>query len=267
MNLKGRVAIVTGGASGIGRAIAVEFADRGACVVIGDLDRVRGLVVERELQARSPESLFIKADISDRDETRSLIKQTIARFDALDILVNNAGVNFVKPTLEVTDQEWERVINVDLRGTFVASQSALLHMVQRKKGVIVNICSVHSMATLSGAAPYAAAKAAVAQLTRALAVEFGECGIRINAVSPGAVDTQIWKDAEAAAADKTEFLRHWLAHIPSRRVGHAEEIAKLVAFLASEEASYINGSNFVIDGGMTSMLTASESRDAMHKGD
>lgn len=258
MRLKDKVAIVTGAGSGIGRSIASEFGRQGAAVVIAEVSPAAGRETERELRESGATAMFVPVDLARTDEVRSLVGTVVANFSRLDILVNNAGVNFVKPTLEVTEAEWEHVLSVDLRGTFFASQQALRVMVSQRSGSIVNIGSVHSVATLTGAAPYAAAKAAVVQLTRALAIEFAESGIRVNCVSPGAIATQIWKDAEASSPDRTAFHRHWLGHIPSRRVGQPEEIARLVAFLASEEASYVTGANLIADGGMTSMLTGSQ---------
>jgi NAD(P)-dependent dehydrogenase (short-subunit alcohol dehydrogenase family) len=258
MKLKDRVAIITGSGSGIGRSIALEFGRQGACVVIAEMKREAGTEVERELRKAGTTAMFVQVDLEQTQQIQCLMDTIMARFSRLDVLVNNAGVNFVKPTLQVTEADWEHVLSVDLRGTFFASQEALRVMVAQRSGCIVNIGSVHSTATLSGAAPYAAAKAAVVQLTRALAIEFGEFGIRVNSVSPGAIETQIWKDAEATAPDRVDFHRHWLRHIPSRRVGRPEEIAKLVAFLASDEASYVTGANLVADGGMTSMLIGSQ---------
>lgn len=258
MRLRDKIAVVTGAGAGIGKAIALRLASEGATVVVGEINSDSGKETERLLREQFGKGLFIQTDVSVPRQTQRLIETTVAEFQRLDTLVNNAGINFVKPTLEVTEEDWERVLGVDLDGTFFCSLNALRVMTRQKSGSIINIASVHSVATIAGAAPYAAAKAAVVQLTRALAVEFSALGIRINCVSPGAVATQIMKEAEAAAPNLREHHRHWLSHIAMGRVGEPEEIAGLVAFLASDEASYVTGSNIFVDGGMTSMLTGIE---------
>lgn len=224
MRLEGRIAVVTGGGTGIGKAIALEMGSEGATVVIGELNSVTGTETESELRSQFGKGRFVQADVSEARQARNLIDTAATEFGRLDILVNNAGVNFVKPTLEVTEKDWDHVLGVDLRGTFFCCQEALRIMARQQSGAIINIGSVHSVATLCGAAPYAAAKGGVVQLTRALAVEFSEKGIRNNCVSPGPVATQIWKDLEAAIPDRRAFYKHWLSHIPMRRVGQPEEI-------------------------------------------
>ncbi|MCB0083175.1 MAG: SDR family oxidoreductase [Caldilineaceae bacterium] len=172
----------------------------------------------------------------------------------MDTLVNNAGVNFVKPTLEMEEADWDRVIDVDLKGTFLCSRYALEEMAPRNQGTIINIASVHTVATLPQAAPYAAAKGGVDMLTKALAIEFAPHGIRVNAVSPGLTDTQIWQDIQNAAADADAARQHWFDNIPLGRVQSPREVANVVLFLASPESSYITGANIMTDGGMTIQL-------------
>jgi NAD(P)-dependent dehydrogenase (short-subunit alcohol dehydrogenase family) len=179
-------------------------------------------------------------------------------FGQLDILVNNAGVNFVRPTLEVTDDDWDRVLTVDQRGTFLFCQEALRHMTARRTGSIINVSSVHARASLPGAAPYAAAKGGVSAMTRALAGEFGPLGIRVNAVCPGLTATEIWRDIVAASPDPGAVEQHWRDHIALDRLQESEEVAAVILFLASDESSYITGSDLYTDGGMTAMLTQRE---------
>jgi NAD(P)-dependent dehydrogenase (short-subunit alcohol dehydrogenase family) len=154
----------------------------------------------------------------------------------------------------MTEEDWDRVVDVDLKGTFLCSRYALESMVARGQGGIVNIASVHTIATLPEAAPYAAAKGGVHMLTNALAIEFAPHGIRVNAVSPGLTDTQIWQDIQAAAEDAEEARRHWFDNIPLGRVQTAREVANVVLFLASPDASYVTGANLLTDGGMTIQL-------------
>lgn len=254
MNWNGHVAIVTGAGSGIGKAIAARFAEEGAEVVIADVNRKRGEAVAAEMQAAYQRGVFVPVDVSRADECRALIRHAVTTYGHVDTLVNNAGVNFVKATLEMTEADWDRVLDVDLKGTFLCSRYALEEMVKRSQGSIVNIASVHTIATLPEAAPYAAAKAGMIGLTNALAIEFAGHGIRINAVSPGLTGTQIWQDIQDAAADVEQARQHWFDNIPMGRVQDPTEVANVVLFLASDQASYVTGTNLVCDGGMTVQL-------------
>ncbi|HRW09066.1 MAG TPA: glucose 1-dehydrogenase [Caldilineaceae bacterium] len=254
MNWTNHVVIVTGAGSGIGKGIAERFAEEGAEVVIAEVNAARGEAVAQELQARYGKGIFIRTNVAHATECQALIRQTVATYGHIDTLVNNAGVNFVKPTLEMDEADWDRVIDVDLKGTFLCSRYALAEMVPRKEGTIINIASVHTVATLPQAAPYAAAKGGVDMLTKALAIEFAPHGIRVNAVSPGLTDTQIWQDLQNAAADADAARQHWFDNIPLGRVQSPREVANVVLFLASAESSYITGANIMTDGGMTIQL-------------
>lgn len=253
-NWQGHVVVVTGAGSGIGRGIAHRFAEAGAEVVLAEVNVERGQRATAELRERFGKGMFVPTDVSRANDCRHLIETTIGSYGHIDTLVNNAGVNFVKPTLEMTEDDWDRVINVDLKGTFLCSRHALEFMVARAKGSIVNIASVHTVATLPEAAPYAAAKGGVHMLTCALAIEFAPYGIRVNAVSPGLTDTQIWQDIQAAAEQPDDARRHWFDNIPLGRVQTAREVANVVLFLASDDASYVTGANLMTDGGMTIQL-------------
>ena len=252
----GHVAVVTGAGSGIGRAIAERFAQAGAEVVVAEVNAAAGQRAAGELQARYGKGLSVPTNVARAGDCRGLIEATLAAYGHVDTLVNNAGVNFVKPTLAMTEDDWDRVVDVDLKGTFLCSRYALEAMAARGRGNIVNIASVHTTATLPEAAPYAAAKGGVRMLTSALAIEFAPHGIRVNAVSPGLTDTQIWNDIQAAAEDVDEARRHWFDNIPLGRVQTAREVANVVLFLASDEASYMTGANVVTDGGMTAQLVS-----------
>lgn len=254
MNQKGHVAIVTGAGSGIGSGIAQCFAEEGAEVVIADINVKQGESVTSELQQRYGKGLFIHTDVSNADDCKSLIRRTLEAYGHIDTLVNNAGVNFVKPTLEMDESDWDRVVNVDLKGTFLCSRYALEAMVARRSGNVINIASVHTAATLPAAAPYAASKGGVETMTRSMAIEFAAYGIRINAVSPGLTDTQIWQDIQDAAEDADKARQHWMDNIPLGRVQTPHEVGNVVLFLASEQSSYITGANIMTDGGMTIQL-------------
>lgn len=254
MNWNGHVAVVTGAGSGIGYGIAESFARAGAEVVIGEVHRQRGEEAAQRLRDAYGHGLFVHADVAEDASCRNLIAQTLSTYGKIDTLVNNAGVNFVKPTLEMTAADWDRVVGVDLRGTFLCCRYALEPMVAAGRGAIINIASVHTQATLGAAAPYAAAKGGVASLTQSLAIEFAPHGIRVNALSPGLIDTQIWQALQAAAEDVDLVRNHWFDNIPMGRVGTPTEMGEVALFLASDAASYVTGANILADGGMTSML-------------
>ncbi len=254
MNWQSHVCIVTGAGTGIGKGIAEVFAQAGAEVVIGDVNSEQGAATAGELQKKYGRGLFIQTDVAQDESCKNLIDETISAYGKIDTLVNNAGVNFVKPTLEMTQADWDRVVNVDLRGTFLCCRYALAEMVKAKKGSIINIASVHTKATLAAAAPYAASKGGVAQMTQSLAIEFAPLGIRINALSPGLIDTMIWQQIQAVADDKEAVRNHWFDNIPMQRVGTPTEMGQVALFLASDAASYITGANLLADGGMTAML-------------
>ena len=258
MDWNGHIAIVTGAASGIGYGIAECFAEADAEVIIADINEQQGALVTAELQKRYGKGLFIKTDVSKAEDCKRLIDDTLSACGQIDTLVNNAGVNFVKPTLEMEEADWDRVVNVDLKGTFLCSRYALEAMVARRSGAIINIASVHTVATLPAAAPYAASKGGVDMMTRSMAIEFAPYGIRVNAVSPGLTDTQIWNDIQDAAEDAELARQHWMDNIPLGRVQAPREVGNVVLFLASEQSSYVTGANIFTDGGMTIQLTNRE---------
>jgi len=257
-NWQEKVCIITGAGAGIGFGIAEVFAEAGCEVVIGEVNRERGSEAAADLQKRCGKGYFVQTDVSVDADCKKLIDETLARYGRIDTLVNNAGVNFVKPTLEMTVEDWDRVVNVDLRGTFLCSRYALNYMVKVGQGSIINIASVHTKATLGGAAPYAASKGGVAQMTASMAIEFAPYGVRINALSPGLIDTLIWKQLQEVAADKQAVQQHWFDNIPLGRVGTPREMGLVALFLASDEASYVTGANILADGGMTALLINKE---------
>jgi len=254
MRLKGKVAIVTGSGSGIGKGICELFAKEGAKVVVSSRRATNGQPVADNIKNNIGDAVFIKCDISKKDDIDNLFKAAVKKYGAIDILVNNAGVNFVKEFAKLTVEDWDRVINTDLRGTFICSKNAVDTMLKNGGGSIVNIATVHTYACVPGAVPYDAAKWGMVGLTKSMAVELADKNIRVNTLSPGLIDTQIWEDIQDAAEDKDACLRYWKANIPMGRVGSVKEVAYLALYLASDEASYVTGSNFFIDGGMTSQL-------------
>lgn len=257
-NLGGKTVIVTGAASGIGRGIAEHLAARGATIAVLDCDVAAGEQTAAALRDANGNAVFMRCDVSEEREVKATMAEAIDQLGGIDGLVNNAGVNFTKPFEQTRVAEWDRVLAVDLRGTFLCTHACIGHFLKRGAGSVVNIASVHTAACLPGAAPYDAAKWGVVGMTKALAVEYAARGIRFNCLSPGLIDTQIWRDMQASADDRDACLAHWRANIPAGRVGTVREMGQAAAFLLSDDASYITGANLVADGGMTSQLISRE---------
>jgi NAD(P)-dependent dehydrogenase (short-subunit alcohol dehydrogenase family) len=256
MRLKDKIAIVTGTRTGIGKAIALRFAREGARVVTCIRQGKGGEDTAGEITAAGGNALFIQCDVSIEEDVINAVKKTIEVYGRLDIIVNNAGVNFVKPFAETATEDWDRVINTDLRGTFFFCRYGIPEMLKNGGGSIINITSVHTVAGLPEAAPYDAAKWGVVGMTKSLAVEYASRNIRVNALSPGLIETQIWEDIMNAARNKEECKGYWASNIPAGRPGTPEEVAAAAVFLASDEASYCTGSNIIVDGGMTAQLVS-----------
>lgn len=254
MKLAGKVAVITGTGAGIGRSMASVFAREGARVVAASRRASTGEPVVDDILRNGGDAIFVASDVSEEDSVRALFAAAIARYGQVDILVNNAGVNFAKPFEQTEPEDWDRVIGTDLRGTYLCCREAVRDMLKHGGGSITNVTSVHTIASLPGAAPYDAAKWGMVGLTKALAVEFAARNIRVNALSPGLIDTQIWDDIKAAAPSLDQCLAFWNANIPMGRVGSPDEIAEIAVFLSSPAAAYITGANMVADGGMTSQL-------------
>jgi len=250
VDLQDKVAVVTGAAQGIGKAIAETLARNGARVVLSDVQAQTGAATAAEIGAPA---VFVPCDITDVSQVEALVGTAVERFGRLDIMVNNAGVNASREERATTDrfplQTWRRIIEVDLNGTFYCCRTAAAQMVAQKSGTIINISSVAGVVALRLQVAFVAAKAAVIKLTEAMACELGPRGIRVNAVSPGSTLTDGTRDL--FYADK-EMSARLLSFIPQGRPGTVRDIAEAVAFLASDAASYVNGHNLVVDGGWTS---------------
>lgn len=249
MQLADKVAIVTGGGTGIGRSIALAFAREGASVVVdyvGDPGRAASVV--DEISNFGGKAYAIEADVSKADAVSKLTSGAAKHFGGLDILVNNAGIEHKLPFLQTPLDLWNEVIAINLTGVWLCSQYAAKQMVEQKRGGrIINISSVHENLTMPTNAPYCASKGGVRMLMRTIAVELAEHGITVNDVCPGAVDTPM--DAKLKS-DRDEYDR-LLSEIPLRRMAKPEEIAGLCVFLASAAGAYITGASYVIDGGLT----------------
>jgi 3alpha(or 20beta)-hydroxysteroid dehydrogenase len=241
--LENKVAIITGGARGMGAANAKLFIEEGAKVVITDILYAEGEKLAKEL---GPHCLFIKHDVSREEEWKYVISETEKKFGPVNILVNNAGISFNKPLTDTGLKEYERVMGINATGVFLGMRSVLPSMRKTRNGSIVNISSIAGMVGFQNALAYVASKYAVRGMTKAAALELAPEGIRVNSIHPGLIETPMIMNEEMEPLIDTIA-----AGIPMRRTAKPEEVSKLVLFLASGEASYSTGSEFVIDGGLT----------------
>jgi meso-butanediol dehydrogenase / (S,S)-butanediol dehydrogenase / diacetyl reductase len=247
--LENKVAIVTAGGSGIGAATVRRFAREGAAVVIADLSGSRAEQVRADVTGTGGRAVTIKMDVADPQAIEAMIKLALDSFGRLDVLFNNAGMAEVSLIHETTLESWERVIAVTLTGTFLGLKYAIPIMRRQGGGAVINTASISGMHGDYGMASYNAAKAGVINLTRAAALENAKHRIRVNCVCPGAINTRVAQILGKGRAD--EFRRVMGAAHPVGRMGEADEIANTVTFLASDEASFITGASFVVDGGVT----------------
>ena len=245
-----KVAVITGGARGIGKQIALTFAIEGADIVIGDMIEMD--TTAREIKSLRREVITVKADVSNKKDVKNLIDRALATFEKVDILVNNAGLTRHAPLLELTEEDWDAVMNVNLKGVFFCTQAAAKHMVQRRYGKIINMASVAGLNAVGVAANYCVSKAGVIQLTKVCAREFGAYGINVNAIAPGVVVTDMTYARPQEEAKRFIEERRKLTVLG--RAGTTQDIADLAVFLASDESSFITGQVIAADGGRTGLM-------------
>lgn len=249
---KGKTVIVTGGGQGIGRALSRRFAAEGAYVVIAEYDEEAGLENEKFINDQGYNAMFVKTDVSDASSVESMVKQTNEKFGGIHVLVNNAVLAGFGSIFELSVEDWNRAIGVNLSGAYYCSKFCAPIMRSQKKGNIINIASTRAFMSEPNTEPYSASKGGIIALTHSLAVSLGPYGIRVNSISPGWIDVSSWKKNSAA---EQEILRpeDHLQH-PAGRVGIPDDIAEVCMFLASDKSSFITGENITADGGMTKKM-------------
>lgn len=245
MRFEGRAVIVTGGANGIGRACATAFAGEGAWVAVADLAEKAGRAVVREIEESGGRAMFLRTDVGDAGQVQALIDGTLEAFGRLDVLINNAGIIKTADFLEISEEDFDAVLRVNLKGVFLVGQAAARAMVARGGGVIVNMSSTNAVLAIPNQVPYVTSKGAVNQLTKVMALALAPRGIRVNAIGPGSILTDILKAVMDDEAARTKIL----SRTPLGRCGEPAEVAKVALFLASDDASYITGQTIYPDGG------------------
>ncbi|AYV32746.1 Cyclopentanol dehydrogenase (plasmid) [Streptomyces sp. ADI95-16] len=247
---KDRVVVVTGAASGIGRQTAIEFARQAAQVVVADIDERRGAAVVAGMKNDGLDAVFVRTDLTSEADCEHLIATATATFGRLDVLVNNAGIEISTPLHEMPEQEWDRLVDTNLKSMFLCSKHALRHMVGATNGVIVNVCSVSGLVAWPGIAAYNATKGGVMMLTKSLAVDYAPYNIRANCVCPSIIDTPMTDTSignDASVKEAKAKLN------PIGRLGTPEDVANAILFLASEKSSFITGAALTVDGGYTAI--------------
>ncbi len=245
MKLKDQVAIVTGGANGIGEAYVKGIASEGASVVIADIDEERGKKVVDEIRQSGGKALFVRTDVSKKQDVEKMVKIAKNQFGSIDILVNNAGILFTAPFEETTEEMWDKLFAVNVKGLFFCSQAVAIEMKKRKRGKIINISSIAAIGAQAGLCAYSSTKGAVLTITRVFALELARYNIQVNAVLPGTTNTGM---AKAAMADP-EWTRQITEGIPMKRLGETGDLLGAVLYFASSESDYCTGQTLIVDGG------------------
>lgn len=248
MNFEDKVVIVTGAAVGIGRATAIAFAEKDARVVVTDID------VEKGKQTSSligGDAFFIEINVANSESVKNMVKEVTKRFGRIDILVNNAGIYYQGDIIETTEEEWDKVIAVNLKGVYLCSHYVIPVMLRGNGGVVVNVASEAGLVGIAGQVAYNASKAGVISLTKSMAIDFGRQGVRVNAVCPGTTETPLVKNALKRSKDPEKERRKLEECRPLNRLGRPEEIAAAILTMASDHLGYATGSVLSIDGGYT----------------
>jgi len=250
-----RVAIVTGGGTGIGQAIALEFAKEGADVVVSSRNMANLEKVAGEIKALGRRSLAVAADVGVKKQVQNMVQQTVDKFGRIDVLVNNAGMLRIATFLGMSEEDWDDVIDINLKGVFLCTQAVAKHMIEQKYGKIINISSICGRGGALGDGPsYSASKAGVIQLTQCAAFELGAYGINVNCIAPGLILTPMAHSTQETAEEFEQFIEERKSQAVLGRIGDPQDIAKTALFLASEDSSFISGQTIPVDGGRTNRM-------------
>lgn len=245
-NIKEKVVIITGSRRGIGKGIAEKFAESGVNIIITDIDLTESQKTANEISNKyNVKTKAIKCDVSNKKQINNLIKKTIKYFGKIDILVNNAGIFFQKSFLDHTEKDWDKIININLKGVFLCSQAVAKEMTKQNYGKIINIASIAGIIGYPNASAYCASKAGIINLTKELSIELASNNINVNCVAPGVIETEMTKNMLSDKKTKKQILKQ----IPLKRTGQPKDIANAVYFLANNDSDYITGQTLVVDGG------------------
>ena len=251
MRFQDNVVVVTGAGSGIGRAAALAFGREGAKVVSADIDAASAEATADQIKAAGGQSESLQVDVSVAADVERMVSTTAERLGRLDVLLNNAGIIFLLPITQVSEEQWDRLMSINLKGVYLGCKYAIPQMIRQGKGAIVNTASIAGLRGVATYDTYCASKGGVVQLTKALAVEFAKMGVRVNCVCPGIIDTAMLdRGGVEQGLDKAVFVQMAGAAHPMGRIGRPEEVAAAMLFLASDEASFITGVALPVDGGM-----------------
>jgi len=256
MEFENKVTIVTGAGMGMGKAIAAAFAQEGASVAVVDINAEAGNGTVKAIRAQGGHAIFIEADVSKAADAQRIAVETVAAFGGIDILVNNAGIQHYGSVVETTEEEWDRVLGVNLKSLFLCSKYCIPEIQKQGGGAVINIASVQGLASQARVAPYSASKGGAISLTRNMAIDFASRNIRVNCVCPGSIDTPMLRWAAELTDDPQRAVREWGEVHVLKRVGQPEEVAQVVLFLASNRSSFVTGAAYVVDGGLTIQLGA-----------
>lgn len=244
MNVKDKVTIITGAGSGIGRGTALLFGREGAKVVVADVNEKGGEETANEIRKNGGEAFFARLDVSNREQVKNVVQETIKKYGRIDVLINNAGIIQDALVVKMTEEQWDRVINIDLKGPFNCIQAVVGSMIEQGSGEILNVSSIVGLYGNIGQINYAAAKSGLIGMTKTLAKELGKKGIRVNAIAPGFIVTPM------TSGIPEKILEMMKEKTPLKRLGQVEDVANTLLFLASDEAGFINGAVITVDGGL-----------------